>query len=220
MGKNLCELIHDFIRPYQEIMQQVHVSMRTEEIYEIAHDLEYDLMAKLEQDPVSRSQEMVFCSNAFRAIMAYRIAACVHAKAALLKHDPYELVAYKISEDSAVATAIEISPAAKIGRHFVIDHGINTLIGATTEIGDNCTILQNVVLGARRITRNEGIKRHPTIGNHVQIASGVHILGPVKVGDHVLIGPGCQIIHDVPPHSKVKLMKTLQVVEKRQYPTL
>ncbi|WP_248926955.1 serine O-acetyltransferase [Paenibacillus hamazuiensis] len=44
-------------------------------------------------------------------------------------------------------TAIEIDPAAKIGKKFTIMHGAGTVIGSTAVIGDNCIIYQNVTIG-------------------------------------------------------------------------
>ena len=64
---------------------------------------------------------------------------------------------------------MEIHPAAKIGRRFVIDHGTGIVIGATTEIGDDCLLYQNVTLGGTGMTSG---KRHPTLGNNVMVGSG------------------------------------------------
>jgi len=145
--------------------------------------------------------------------MAYRISNCLHLKPHANGNESCQLVAYRISEESASQTSIEIHPGAQIGRSFVIDHGVNTLIGATSQIGDYCTILQNVVLGARKITYNREGKRHPTLGNYVQVSGGVRILGPVNIGDHVCIGPDCLILEDIPDHSRVKLVKSVMVVK-------
>ena len=44
-------------------------------------------------------------------------------------------------------TGIEIHPGATIGKGLFIDHGSGVVIGETTEIGDYCTLYQNVTLG-------------------------------------------------------------------------
>ncbi len=57
------------------------------------------------------------------------------------------------------------------------------VIGETAEIGDNCTIYQNVTLGG---TGKDHGKRHPTLGNDVMIGSGAKVLGPFRVAtEHV-----------------------------------
>ncbi len=102
---------------------------------------------------------------------------------------------------SKTITGIEIHPKAKIGKNFFIDHGVGVVIGETTEIGDNCSLFQNVTLGG---TGKHKEKRHPTIGNNVLIGAGATLLGPIKVGDNVKIGAETFIImHDVPSNSTI-----------------
>jgi len=119
----------------------------------------------------------------------------------------FQACAFRLSENAVLKTGIEIHPEATIGRRFVIDHGLNTLIGATTSIGDDCTLLNNVLLGSRRITDNPKGKRHPSIGNRVKISSGVRILGNIFIGDDCKIGPDCVLKEDVPPNTVVELTK-------------
>ena len=61
----------------------------------------------------------------------------------------------------------EIHPAATIGNNFVLDHGVGTVIGETSEIGDNAYILGGVILGASGISQNPSERRHPKIGDNV-----------------------------------------------------
>jgi len=125
------------------------------------------------------------------------------------------LIARTISEEAKKETSIEIHPAAKIGDNFVIDHGANTVIGETVEIGNNCYILQGVVLGSRNITGNDSSKRrHPKLGNNVEIASFVKLLGPINIGDNVFIGPGCIIAEDIPSNSNVLMITQCQVSKR------
>lgn len=208
--------IERYLRRYRHFMAGSDVLLNEEDRYAIACKLVDDLKAKMEQDPVSTCERFVFMSNAFRAILAYRISSHLYIQKPPGKKEAYELVAYKMAEESASSTCIEIHPGARIGSSFVIDHGINTLIGATSEIGDCCTILQNVVLGARKITYNEQGKRHPSIGDHVQISGGVRILGPVKIGHRVFIGPDCLILEDIPDNAKVKLIKSVMVIREKK----
>ena len=120
-------------------------------------------------------------------------------------------IAHKISMDAVTQTGVEIHPAAKIGERFVVDHGIGTVVGETTTIGHDCYILQGVVLGALGVAQNFTGKRHPTIGNKVEIASFAKLLGPIVVGDNVFIGPHCIITKDIPAHSRVTLMAQYQI---------
>jgi serine O-acetyltransferase len=103
-----------------------------------------------------------------------------------------------ISQVSRFFTGIEIHPGARIGKNFFIDHGFGTVIGETSEIGDNVTLFQGVTLGG---TGKEKGKRHPTLRDHVVVAAGAKVLGNITLGEHSKIGANAVVITDVPPHS-------------------
>ena len=105
-----------------------------------------------------------------------------------------------ISYITRIITGIEIHPAAKIGRRFFIDHGEGVVIGATTEIGDDVLIYQQVTLGG---TGKEQGKRHPTLGNNVIVGAGAKVLGNITLGDFVRVGAGSVVVEDVPEYSTV-----------------
>lgn len=119
--------------------------------------------------------------------------------------------ARRISEDSKVKTGVEIHPAAKIGHRFVIDHGFGTIIGETCEIGDDCYILQEVVLGATGVKGNASGRRHPKIGNHVELAGGVRIYGSVEIGNNSIIYGNAIVTQDVPENSQVRVTNQIQI---------
>lgn len=82
------------------------------------------------------------------------------------------------------------------GRGFVLVHGIGTLINYASHIGDNCTVLHNVTIGA-------GHGGAPTLGNNVYVGAGAIIIGKVRIGDNVKIGAGAIVVNDVPSNSTV-----------------
>ena len=45
------------------------------------------------------------------------------------------------------ALAVDIHPAAKIGKGVLLDHGTGLVIGETAVVGNNVSILHNVTLG-------------------------------------------------------------------------
>ena len=92
-------------------------------------------------------------------------------------------------------TSPEIHPGARIGRRFVIDHGMGIVIGETTEIGDDVLLYHGVTLGG---TGKDQGKRHPTIGNGVMIACGAKVLGPFKVGDGARIASNAVVLSEIP----------------------
>lgn len=106
----------------------------------------------------------------------------------------FSFLALMIMHIVKIFTGVEIHPNAKIGKNLYIDHGVGTVIGETSEIGDNCIIYHNVTLGA--VTFNK-TKRHPTICNNVLIGTGAIILGNIVIGDNSKIGAGAIILKDV-----------------------
>ena len=127
------------------------------------------------RDPAVRSAlEVIFLYPSFKAVRSYRRAHWFY------EHGHF-FIARWISQSCRNRTGIEIHPGAKIGKGLFIDHGAGVVIGETTEIGDYCTLYQNVTLGG---TGKDTGKRHPTLGNNVLVGAGARVLGPMKIGDN------------------------------------
>ena len=149
-----------------------------------------DIAAVKERDPAARSSlEIFLLYPGVKAIRMYR-----RAHRHFLKGHFFR--ARWISQRCARKTGIEIHPGATIGRRLVIDHGTGSVIGETTEIGDDCLIYQGVTLGG---TGKDTGKRHPTLGNHVMVSAGAKVLGPITVGDNCRVAAGAVVLKDVPP---------------------
>ena len=142
------------------------------------------------RDPAARSKlEIFLLYPGVHAIIYHRIAHflyCHHLK----------FLARLVSQWSRFWTGIEIHPGARIGRRFVIDHGMGIVIGETAEVGDDCLIYHGVTLGG---TGKDQGKRHPTIGNNVMISCGAKVLGPFKVGDNSRIAANAVVLSEIPP---------------------
>ena len=151
-----------------------------------------DAKSMLKKDPAARSlAEVMLLYPGFHALIFYRISHW------LFGHRRFFL-ARTVSQWGRGFTGIEIHPGATIGEGLFIDHGMGVVIGETTEIGDNCTIYQNVTLGG---TGKENGKRHPTLGNNVLIGSGAKVLGPFTIGDNARIAAGAVVLEEVPANA-------------------
>tara|TARA_E500000081_G_scaffold141038_1_gene158633 strand:- start:42 stop:617 length:576 start_codon:yes stop_codon:yes gene_type:complete len=110
-----------------------------------------------------------------------------------------------ISQFSRFLTGIEIHPAAKIGKNLFIDHGMGTVIGETSVIGDNVTLYHGVTLGGISPAENSNVqrntKRHPTIEDNVIIGCGASILGPINIGSCARVGANTVVLKDVPSYA-------------------
>ncbi len=153
-----------------------------------------DIKVIYDNDPAATNLlEVILCYPGLHALIAYRFAHRLYKW-----HIP--LVPRIISYLTRIITGIEIHPGARIGRRFFIDHGEGVVIGATTIVGDDVLIYQQVTLGG---TGKEHGKRHPTLGNNVIVGAGAKVLGNITIGDNVRIGAGSVVIEDVPEHSTV-----------------
>ncbi|MGC2410296.1 MAG: serine O-acetyltransferase [Methyloceanibacter sp.] len=153
-----------------------------------------DLMAVAKRDPACRRLfEPLFYFKGFPALETHRFA---HR---LWQAGRRDFALYLQSQSSRVF-AVDIHPAARIGKGLMLDHATGIVIGETAVIGDNCSMLHGVTLGG---TGNEYGDRHPKIGCGVMMGSGAKILGNIRIGDCVRVAAGSVVLQDVPPRRTV-----------------
>ena len=80
-------------------------------------------------------------------------------------------------------------------------HPVGIVIGKPpgTLLGKNCTVMQNVTIGVRRIGDTQG----PKIGDNVFIGPGAVILGNIIIEDNVVIGPNVVVLQDISRDTKL-----------------
>ena len=142
----------------------------------------------LERDPAARNAfEVVLTAPGIHAVWNHRVA-----------HFLWSIGLKTISRIWAywgrAVTGVEIHPAAKIGRRFVIDHGMGVVIGETAIIGDDVLIYHGVTLGSKT---GETGKRHPTLGNRVVIGAGASVIGNITIHDGARVGSGAVVTRDL-----------------------
>jgi serine O-acetyltransferase len=157
-------------------------------------ELRRDIQAVRERDPAARSTlEVLLCYPGVHALAFHRVAHAIWRRG-------WKIPARFLSHIARFFTGIEIHPAAKLGPGLFIDHGMGVVIGETSEVGENVTLLQGVTLGGTSLKRE---KRHPTLGNNVVVGAGAKIIGAFKIGDGSRIGAGSVVVREVPPNSVV-----------------
>ncbi|ANY18958.1 Serine acetyltransferase [Tsuneonella dongtanensis] len=80
---------------------------------------------------------------------------------------------------------VEISSACEIGPHFFMPHVSGTVIGAN-RIGAYAVIYHQVTLGAKEV--EPAHEHRPVVGDRAFIASGAKVIGPISLGDDVVVG--------------------------------
>lgn len=94
-----------------------------------------------------------------------------------------------------VVYGIELERSVRLGRRFHIGHQGGIVIHRFATFGDDCSVIQGVTLGMGNVwTKGEG----PVIGNNVDFGAGAVVIGNVRIGDNVRIGPNCVVTTDIP----------------------
>lgn len=163
-----------------------------------------DMQGTLDRDPACRSflQPFLFFKG-FHALQSYRVAHW-------LWNEGRETLAFFFQSRVTELFNVDIHPAAQIGSGVMLDHATDLVIGETTVVGDDCSILQGVTLGG---TGKELGDRHPKIGNGVLISVGAKVLGNIKVGDGARIGAGSVVLKEVAPYTTVAGVPAVPVGE-------
>jgi serine O-acetyltransferase len=151
-----------------------------------------DIIAVADRDPAClRLMEPLLYFKGFHALQAYRLS---HA---MLRAGRRDFALYLQSRVSA-AFGVDINPAARIGKGIFLDHATGLVVGETTVIDDEVSILQGVTLGG---TGKETGDRHPKIRWGVLIGAGAKILGNIEIGHCARVAAGSVVLAPV-PHNK------------------
>ena len=153
-----------------------------------------DLLAVRERDPASPDLLTPFLFfKGYLALQAYRVS---H----VLWQRDRRMLARQIQSRTSEAFGVDIHPAARIGCGVMVDHATGLVIGETTVIGDDVSILQGVTLGG---TGKECGDRHPKIQRGVLLGAGAKVLGNIVVGEGAKVGAGSIVLDDVAPYTTV-----------------
>jgi serine O-acetyltransferase len=151
-----------------------------------------DIVAVLERDPAcERLIEPLLYFKGFHALQTQRLAHWLWTKGRT------DFALYLQSRSSDVFQT-DIHPAAELGKGIFLDHATGLVVGATSVIDDDVSILQNVTLGG---TGSEIGDRHPKVRHGVMIGAGAKILGNIEIGANSRIAAGSLVLHPVPPNT-------------------
>ena len=141
-----------------------------------------DLIATRTRDPAAESYATPFLYyKGFHALEWHRVN---HWLWRQRRREMADFIQSRVSEFFAV----DIHPAVPVGRGVFIDHGTGIVIGETSVIGNDVSILQEVTLGG---TGKERGDRHPKVRDGVLLSTGAKV------------GAGSVVLKDVPPCATV-----------------
>jgi serine O-acetyltransferase len=158
---------------------------------EIGEATRADIVAYYDRDPACHSyiQPLLYFKG-FHALQAYRVAHWLWGEGR-------RAMALYLQSRMSELFAVDIHPAAKLGRGIFIDHATGIVIGETAVVEDDVSMLHGVTLGG---TGKETGDRHPKVRRGVLISVGAKVLGNIEIGEYSRIGAGSVVLHEVPAH--------------------
>lgn len=160
----------------------------------ISEAVRADIKAVFERDSACDSYMLPFLYfKGFHALQAYRVGHCLWQRGR-------KSLALFFQSHIAITFAVDIHPAALIGKGIMLDHATGIVIGETAVVEDDVSIMQGVTLGG---TGKEAGDRHPKIRHGCLISAGAKILGNIEIGEGVKVGAGSVVLESVPAHMTV-----------------
>ena len=177
-------------------------AMMMRDIFQHAMAEDHTLQENMLQDLLAHYTRDAACTEyitpllyfkGYQAIQSYRIAN--H-----LWHQGRRLLAIYFQSRMAELFDVDIHPAATIDGGLMVDHATGVVIGETTVIEKNVSMLHAVTLGGSGAW---GGQRHPRIGQGALLSAGAKVLGNITIGKGVKVGAGSLVLQSVPAYSTV-----------------
>lgn len=189
---HLANKLHSDVTPallLREVFADAYVSDPN-----IVDQMSCDILATYERDSACHNLSTpLLYFKGFHALAAHRVAHW-------LWHSGRRSLALVLQSRVSMVFAVDIHPAARIGKGILLDHATGIVIGETAVVDDCVSMLQAVTLGG---TGKESGDRHPKIHRGVLIGPGASILGNIRIGEGSKIAAASVVLADVPPHSVV-----------------
>ena len=98
---------------------------------------------------------------------------------------------------------LNIGKESVIGKGLFLPHPTSIVIGAGVNIGDNCTIYQNVTFGAKKRSSNENQieNLYPQIGDNCIFYANSVMIGSINVRNGTQVGANAVLICDTEENS-------------------
>ena len=135
----------------------------------------------------------------FIAVATYRFGVWVDGIGPRLLRGPLRRLYFLMFGLVRSLFGIEIYYSVRAGRRLRIGHQSGIVLHPRSVLGDDCLLRQGVTIGVAR----SGAREVPVLGDRVEIGAGAVVVGPVRIGDDVLIGPNVVVRESVPSGSRV-----------------
>jgi serine O-acetyltransferase len=146
---------------------------------------------------------VILCNPGLHAVLLYRLSRWFYLHR---MHPISILTAYF----NSIFTGAQISHRAIIGKGLAIYHPQGTVIGAGAVIGNHCTLSHGNTIG-----QLYGDNDRPTIGDYFHASAGARILGKIKIGNNVRVGPNAVVVDSLPDDVTVALSMPRTILRGR-----
>lgn len=146
-----------------------------------------------DNDPLGEIGSLLF-ANGLHALLAYRVSHHLWKTGS-------RVLAMALKSVFGRALAVDIHPAAELGRGLWIDHGIGVVIGSTSIVEDDVSMWHGVTLGSD--LKDRSATRHPRLRKGSTIGAGAVILGGIDIGSGAVVAAGSVVLKEVPPNITV-----------------
>lgn len=148
-----------------------------------------DVVAVYDRDPACTSHlDPLLWFKGYHALQTHRVAHWLWGRGR-------QGMAFFLQSRASSLFAVDIHPAARVGKSIMIDHGTGVVIGETAVVEDGVSMLHGVTLGG---TGKERGDRHPKIRRGVLLGANATVLGNIEVGACAKIAAGSVVIEPVP----------------------
>lgn len=119
---------------------------------------------------------------------------CYRAKASLQKHG-VPLLPRLLHRLAMITSQVAIGDPVVVGPGLYLPHG-QVVVDGLVVIGRDAVLFPWTTIGLRA---NDF--QGPTLGDNVRVGTGAKVIGPIQIGDNVLIGANAVVTRDVPENS-------------------
>ena len=143
----------------------------------------YDFQSKLKL--IIEILRLCWVADAFLALVLYRMRS-------RLTRFKIPLIPTILHRFAMMHSQVSVGSTVIIHPGIYIPHG-QIVIDGMTEIGSGAVFSPWVTIGLRA-----GVFQGPTLGRNVHIGTGAKIIGPISIGDGVVIGANAVVVKDTP----------------------
>jgi serine O-acetyltransferase len=124
------------------------------------------------------------------AVLLFRLASVCHRRR-------LKLLSRLIYILNVILFGADLAPKARLGPGLTLPHPVGVIIGADVVAGRKLRVFQQVTLGAGA-QEDPALDGMPTLGDGCWVFGSAKLLGPILVGDAVLVSVNSVVMKSVP----------------------